>query len=271
MRVRWTVTMEAAHFSRPSWESREQFIRRNPVSRHIESKLFSIGDNSWVSYSRPFSCSFFDITRCLVEMGKMCELCGRTAALRCGADDAELCWVCDAEVHSANYLVARHLRSVLCSCCSAETDCQTSGTSPCPLSRRCSSCDPAHVSDGEKPHLAWSALSECNDDSEGLGRAVVPGLARGCAVRHSLVSQEGLSDALSSVEDEKAVRKSIVEGSRGRPKRLRGGGTGVGALAVRTKPSLSLRKHVTGRKSRKKRSGSPVSVIPVGDVFSSET
>lgn len=205
-------------------------------------------------------------------MGKFCELCGRTAALRCSADDAELCWICDAEVHSANYLVARHLRLVLCSCCSAETECQTSGTSPCPLSRRCGSCDPAHVNDEERTNLAGFVLCECNDDSEELGPSDVPGLTVGAAVGLSRASQEGLSDALSSVEDEKTVRKSIAESSRGRLKRLRGGGNG--AIAVPRKRSLTpgqSRKHLTARKSRKKRCGSPVSVIPIDYVFSNES
>ncbi|KAM0933747.1 putative transcription factor interactor and regulator Znf-B family [Dioscorea sansibarensis] len=39
-----------------------------------------------------------------------CELCGATATVHCEADAAFLCRSCDASVHGANFLVARHLR-----------------------------------------------------------------------------------------------------------------------------------------------------------------
>ncbi|GLJ15783.1 hypothetical protein SUGI_0260010 [Cryptomeria japonica] len=50
-----------------------------------------------------------------------CELCSKESALRCEADCANLCWECDAQVHSANFLVARHLRIVLCCRCHGQT------------------------------------------------------------------------------------------------------------------------------------------------------
>ncbi|CAM6112174.1 unnamed protein product [Calypogeia fissa] len=201
-------------------------------------------------------------------MGKICELCGKIATIHCGADDAELCWTCDAEVHGANYLVARHLRSVLCSCCSAETECQTSGTCPCPLSRRCAACDPAHVNGEQQGNLTGSVLSECNDDSEDMPPPSVPWLGM-----VSAATQECLSDALSSVEDEKIGRKSLGDSSKGRPKRMRGGGSGGSGSPTKRgsiSPSQSKR-HGLGRKSRRRRSGSPVSVIRVDYVFSNES
>ncbi|KAJ0984177.1 hypothetical protein J5N97_002533 [Dioscorea zingiberensis] len=39
-----------------------------------------------------------------------CELCGAAAMVHCEADAAFLCRSCDATVHGANFLVARHLR-----------------------------------------------------------------------------------------------------------------------------------------------------------------
>lgn len=48
---------------------------------------------------------------------KLCELCSAAAAVHCPSDSAYLCFPCDAAVHSANFLVARHLRSSLCSTC----------------------------------------------------------------------------------------------------------------------------------------------------------
>jgi hypothetical protein len=41
-------------------------------------------------------------------------MCGGSAAVHCAADDADLCRACDHVVHSANRLVARHVRSPIC-------------------------------------------------------------------------------------------------------------------------------------------------------------
>ncbi|KAK2651842.1 hypothetical protein Ddye_011698 [Dipteronia dyeriana] len=48
-----------------------------------------------------------------------CELCGRQASIYCDSDSAFLCRSCDAAVHQANFLVARHLRYCLCSKCNS--------------------------------------------------------------------------------------------------------------------------------------------------------
>ncbi|KAG6557403.1 hypothetical protein Mapa_000672 [Marchantia paleacea] len=90
-------------------------------------------------------------------MEKKCELCGDRATLYCAADDADVCWSCDAKVHSANFLVARHARSVLCTRCCQETDCKTSGPHPSPLSRLCSRCNPS---------TTRAVVKNCNGDSE---------------------------------------------------------------------------------------------------------
>ncbi|KAG2613466.1 B-box zinc finger protein 32-like [Panicum virgatum] len=42
-----------------------------------------------------------------------CELCGAPAAVHCAADAAFLCAACDAKVHGANFLAARHRRTRL--------------------------------------------------------------------------------------------------------------------------------------------------------------
>ncbi|MCO5611175.1 hypothetical protein L7F22_065425 [Adiantum nelumboides] len=46
-----------------------------------------------------------------------CELCQQQATVYCPWDEARLCDLCDAKVHSANFLVARHSRHPLCPCC----------------------------------------------------------------------------------------------------------------------------------------------------------
>lgn len=58
---------------------------------------------------------------------KACELCKSKARIYCDSDQASLCWHCDAKVHSANFLVARHSRSLLCHVCQSPTLWNASG------------------------------------------------------------------------------------------------------------------------------------------------
>ncbi|MQL97776.1 hypothetical protein Taro_030483 [Colocasia esculenta] len=61
-------------------------------------------------------------------MGKQCELCQLPARMFCESDEANLCWECDAKVHGANFLVARHSRRLLCRSCQAPTPWRASGS-----------------------------------------------------------------------------------------------------------------------------------------------
>ncbi|KAF4394379.1 zinc finger protein CONSTANS-LIKE 1 [Cannabis sativa] len=58
---------------------------------------------------------------------KHCELCKGLARTYCESDKASLCWNCDVKVHGANFLVARHTRSVLCHLCQSPTPWKASG------------------------------------------------------------------------------------------------------------------------------------------------
>ncbi|KAH7652964.1 B-box-type zinc finger domain-containing protein [Dioscorea alata] len=58
---------------------------------------------------------------------KECELCEKAARMYCESDQASLCWECDARVHGANFLVARHTRSLLCRGCQEPTPWRASG------------------------------------------------------------------------------------------------------------------------------------------------
>ncbi|XP_060211459.1 putative zinc finger protein CONSTANS-LIKE 11 [Lycium barbarum] len=59
---------------------------------------------------------------------KNCELCNGLARIYCESDQANLCWECDMKVHSANFLVAKHSRSLLCHVCQAPTAWSATGT-----------------------------------------------------------------------------------------------------------------------------------------------
>ncbi|BAT92219.1 hypothetical protein LR48_Vigan05g155800 [Vigna angularis] len=58
---------------------------------------------------------------------KNCELCKVLARTFCESDQASLCWDCDAKVHGANFLVARHTRTLLCHTCQSPTPWKASG------------------------------------------------------------------------------------------------------------------------------------------------
>ncbi|KAG6404855.1 hypothetical protein SASPL_132432 [Salvia splendens] len=61
-------------------------------------------------------------------MKKSCELCKQTARIHCESDQASLCWDCDGKVHSANFLVARHSRNLLCRVCQSPTPWAAAGS-----------------------------------------------------------------------------------------------------------------------------------------------
>ncbi|GAB2242595.1 hypothetical protein Droror1_Dr00019370 [Drosera rotundifolia] len=63
------------------------------------------------------------------RMMMSCELCkSSTARISCDSDQARLCWGCDAAVHGANFLVARHSRCLLCHRCQSPTPWCASGS-----------------------------------------------------------------------------------------------------------------------------------------------
>nr|GLL23310.1 B-box zinc finger protein 32-like [Ipomoea trifida] len=87
--------------------------------------------------------------------GYCCELCKGEAAVCCPSDSAFLCWSCDAKVHQANFLVARHLRFIVCSECKSVTGNRVSGVREAPFS------DLAHSSCSRKS----ARSSECSDSA----------------------------------------------------------------------------------------------------------
>lgn len=71
---------------------------------------------------------------------KECELCKKPARTHCDSDQANLCLVCDAKVHSANFLVARHSRTLLCQSCQAPTPWRAAGARLVPAISMCLKC-----------------------------------------------------------------------------------------------------------------------------------
>ncbi|XP_013618284.1 PREDICTED: protein BFR2 [Brassica oleracea var. oleracea] len=73
-------------------------------------------------------------------MGKKCDLCDGVARMYCESDQASLCWNCDAKVHGANFLVAKHTRCLLCSACQSPTPWKATGLRLGPTFSVCDSC-----------------------------------------------------------------------------------------------------------------------------------
>ncbi|XWS12758.1 hypothetical protein CRYUN_Cryun37aG0117700 [Craigia yunnanensis] len=71
---------------------------------------------------------------------KKCELCNSVAKIYCGSDQAILCWDCDSRVHGANFLVAKHLRTLLCHICQSPTPWNGSGPKLGPTVSVCDDC-----------------------------------------------------------------------------------------------------------------------------------
>ncbi|KAK8629428.1 hypothetical protein V6N13_078269 [Hibiscus sabdariffa] len=58
----------------------------------------------------------------------------------CESDQAILCWDCDSRVHGANFLVAKHLRTLLCHLCQSPTPWTGSGPKLGPTVSVCETC-----------------------------------------------------------------------------------------------------------------------------------
>lgn len=72
---------------------------------------------------------------------KQCELCPKPAHIFCDADSAYLCAGCDVRVHTANFLVSRHVRTLLCVDCQGETTWRACGGRPGEEHHRCKACE----------------------------------------------------------------------------------------------------------------------------------
>ncbi|XP_017696909.1 B-box zinc finger protein 32-like [Phoenix dactylifera] len=95
---------------------------------------------------------------------RLCELCEGEAAVYCEPDSAFLCWTCDAAVHGANFLVARHVRRIACAqCWSLDAGRLISGAGSPPIRSICRSCDPDLVS---SPSSSSSTSSSCLSSAE---------------------------------------------------------------------------------------------------------
>ncbi|CAJ1979013.1 unnamed protein product [Sphenostylis stenocarpa] len=95
---------------------------------------------------------------------KKCELCKLPGRIFCESDQASLCWDCDAKVHGANFLVARHSRTLLCRTCHSPTPWKAAGAR---LANAASVCHRCAASAAEGPDETESRNDDDPDTEDG--------------------------------------------------------------------------------------------------------
>ncbi|KMS97208.1 hypothetical protein BVRB_7g177600 [Beta vulgaris subsp. vulgaris] len=96
------------------------------------------------------------------ELKRNCELCNGEASLYCPSDNAFLCHTCDSKVHCANFLVARHVRSLICPNCRKIDGNQFSGAGvPPPATLFCRDCSPPEEIEDSGEDDSLSSCSSC--------------------------------------------------------------------------------------------------------------
>lgn len=92
----------------------------------------------------------------------------------CESDQASLCWVCDESVHSANFLVAKHTRRLLCQVCQSPTPWAAAGPKLGTTVSVCDNCFDGCGKDSEVGHHVeegvddeeYSVTEDGSDDDE---------------------------------------------------------------------------------------------------------
>lgn len=87
------------------------------------------------------------------------------ATMYCESDSASLCWDCDAKVHSANFLVEKHSRSLLCHVCQRPTAWSASGAQLGRTISVCEGCVGSKVSQ-EREEGDSNRVDDDDDESE---------------------------------------------------------------------------------------------------------
>ncbi|KAI4334051.1 hypothetical protein L6164_018788 [Bauhinia variegata] len=99
---------------------------------------------------------------------KNCELCKLPASTFCESDQASLCWDCDAKVHGANFLVARHSRALLCHECQSPTPWKASGAKLGNTVSVCESCAGGMKANGERREESEGNIDDEIDTEDDL-------------------------------------------------------------------------------------------------------
>ncbi|GER53918.1 B-box type zinc finger family protein [Striga asiatica] len=136
---------------------------------------------------------------------KDCELCGGPARMFCESDDASLCWDCDEKVHAANFLVAKHSRTLLCHDCYSPTPWKAAGLR---LGQAFSVCSGCAVGHGENCGVEESTIRRGDEDG-GVGDSSGPPGSESESDGEYFSDTEGSSDD-EDEEDEEDGENQVV-------------------------------------------------------------
>ncbi|KAE8680172.1 hypothetical protein F3Y22_tig00111392pilonHSYRG00397 [Hibiscus syriacus] len=141
---------------------------------------------------------------------RKCELCGGLARMHCESDQANLCWDCDVNVHGANFLIAKHIRTLLCHVCQNPTPWLASGQHLSPAVSVCESCvanndntcdvatEPEESSEADHEEEEEDYDDEDDEEEEDAENQVVPW--SGDDSSFTMAKPVASSDSLSSTE-----------------------------------------------------------------------
>ncbi|XP_057764676.1 zinc finger protein CONSTANS-like [Salvia miltiorrhiza] len=145
---------------------------------------------------------------------KKCELCNKVARMYCESDEATLCWGCDLRVHTANFIVAKHTRTLLCHACQSPTPWTGSGPKLGPTVSVCEACVNGRARDGDDEDEENGDLAlDDDDDSENqvVPLSLPPSLASAstssCTTRDALSTPTTSYDVSQSSEDKSGAKK----------------------------------------------------------------
>ncbi|XP_051151999.1 zinc finger protein CONSTANS-LIKE 4-like [Andrographis paniculata] len=109
---------------------------------------------------------------------KGCELCcSKVAWMVCDSDQASLCWECDKTVHAANFLAAKHIRTLLCYICHSPTLWKATGEKLGPTVSVCWTCAETRRGGGgaaastSSEAVAAAEVEETSEDDDGCDSA----------------------------------------------------------------------------------------------------
>ncbi|XP_076909714.1 uncharacterized protein LOC143567087 [Bidens hawaiensis] len=146
---------------------------------------------------------------------KSCELCKSLAKIYCESDHASLCWTCDSKVHSANFLVARHSRSLLCRVCQSPTPWTASGEKLGPSAVSiCENCvreegnDDDDANENQVVPLSYTAPPAASASSSSCG-------GRGCSVGDSGLVKRKRENVVADLGSEDDVECLSVKKNKG--------------------------------------------------------
>ncbi|KAJ3679418.1 hypothetical protein LUZ60_017429 [Juncus effusus] len=151
--------------------------------------------------------------------GIKCVLCSREARTYCESDEATLCWDCDSRVHSANFLVARHSRALLCRSCRRPTAWKASGERLPPTNSLCPQCcfrtesesngdnGEGETEDEEEEEEEEMEMEEEEEEGDnqvvpwGMAGVGPPGVSEGSSSDGSMVKKEGSMNGMRNLDE----------------------------------------------------------------------